>query len=295
MFQAEVKVPGSCGELVQGRINGDDFLVTCPIDRFSRCKVKLSYNYSGIKVNPAGSYKSIKAVKLTLALLDKKELGAEVHINSDLIQGKGMASSSADISAVTGGLLVALGEKIDLNLIKNIALKIEPTDGVFLPGINLFDHISGEKYKKLGEVLELDVLIFTEKGKINTCEFNVKSNLKKLKLQKEPLVKRAFDLLKTGFEKNDRIKIARGATLSSIAHQKIIFKPYLNSLLDFINIYKFIYGINIAHSGKLIGILINPEVNNKAITELVKTIERKYVKLKFTGRNSIISGGLRLV
>ena len=30
-----VKAPATCGELIQGAIDGQDFLVNCPIDLFS--------------------------------------------------------------------------------------------------------------------------------------------------------------------------------------------------------------------------------------------------------------------
>ena len=30
-----VRAPGTCGEFLQGSINGQSFLVTCPINRYS--------------------------------------------------------------------------------------------------------------------------------------------------------------------------------------------------------------------------------------------------------------------
>jgi|GEM_PF-5037267 len=38
---AEVQVPCTCGELVQGMMAGMPFLVSCPIDRYSLVRVTL--------------------------------------------------------------------------------------------------------------------------------------------------------------------------------------------------------------------------------------------------------------
>ena len=35
-----VRVPGSCGEIMQGYWQGEPFLVTCPIDRYSTVTVR---------------------------------------------------------------------------------------------------------------------------------------------------------------------------------------------------------------------------------------------------------------
>ncbi|MFW6006414.1 MAG: hypothetical protein ACOCQ5_00385 [Halanaerobiales bacterium] len=290
MYRATVKVPGSCGELVQGKIGKNNFLVTCPIDRFSRCSIKLSSTYRDYKVNIENSEKTIKAVKAALKYYGREKLGARIQIESNLIRGKGMASSSADITGVIGALLVALDLEIDLNLIKKLALKIEPTDGIFLSGINIFDHISGQLEEKLADDLKLDILMFTEKGIVNTCQFNKKYNLNKLKANKEPLVKKALHLVKRGFKENNKKKIARGATLSCKAHQKIIYRPYIDDLIEFIKNYDYIYGINIAHSGKLLGILINSEINE--VKPVIKAVEMRYNELNFIDRHSIISGGI---
>ena len=35
-----VRVPGSCGEIMQGSWQGEPFLVTCPIDRYSTVTIR---------------------------------------------------------------------------------------------------------------------------------------------------------------------------------------------------------------------------------------------------------------
>ena len=41
-----VRVPGSCGELVQGFAGGEPFLGTCPIDRYTTVQVSDTFSNS---------------------------------------------------------------------------------------------------------------------------------------------------------------------------------------------------------------------------------------------------------
>ena len=52
-----VRVPGVCGELVQGLSKNHPFLVACPIDFFSRVTVEI-YEQSGFIISSEGVYKS---------------------------------------------------------------------------------------------------------------------------------------------------------------------------------------------------------------------------------------------
>lgn len=88
----KVKAPGSCGELVQGTVNGVSFLITCPIDWYS--EVTVIRGSSIDQVHP----KTAAAVDKTLKYLNTNG-SFGMSVSSDLPVGKGMASSSADISA----------------------------------------------------------------------------------------------------------------------------------------------------------------------------------------------------
>src|SRR6056297_1426970 len=124
MFKAQVKVPGSCGELAQGLLDNTNMMITCPINLFSKVSVFLSKNFSGVKTNIEAK-KTVSAVQKLLAYLHKKELGAKVNLNSQLIRSKGMASSTADIAGAMAAVMIALNYELDLQLIKKIALEIE--------------------------------------------------------------------------------------------------------------------------------------------------------------------------
>ena len=95
---ATVLAPGTCGELVQGMTGGTHFLVTCPINQFSRATVTLRVagsqaavgNVQGIDHMP----KTRRAVSQALAMLSSRPglagLTAEVAITNPIPAGKGM-------------------------------------------------------------------------------------------------------------------------------------------------------------------------------------------------------------
>lgn len=58
------RVPGACGELVQGMIDGDYFLITCPINLGS--EVRVSLQPGGQVTGPGEKGKALRAVRLTL-------------------------------------------------------------------------------------------------------------------------------------------------------------------------------------------------------------------------------------
>ena len=151
---ATVRVPGVCGELVQGMLDDDYYLVTCPIDYFSRVQVDLflegSPEVGPPVVGPEDSPKAVAAVSATLAHLGRQELSARLAISNPIPRGKGMGSSSADVVAAIAATGLALDQELSPETVGRLALMEEPTDGVMFPGIALFDHRQGRADGRIG-------------------------------------------------------------------------------------------------------------------------------------------------
>ncbi len=287
MEEIKVRVPGSCGELVQGRINGQDFLVSCPIDLYSQAKVKLRPESRQINIGKAYP-RTLQAVKKALNYYQKPELGLDIEISSKLLIGRGMASSTADLAATVSAVMLLLKGKVDYRLLTRILLEVEPTDSTFLPGLHLLDHLKGSKLEYLGQPPELEVMVFKQPGIIETAWFNHQHNLKTLKLTKEAEVKRALTLLREGIKTQNNKLIGQGVTLSSLAHQQVLPKEGLESIQEIIIKVENIYGMNIAHSGSLLGLLVEPGFNSNSIK---KEIEEKS-QFRFYKRVNLIGGGI---
>ncbi|MBE3581688.1 MAG: GHMP kinase [Thermoanaerobacteraceae bacterium] len=249
------RVSGSCGELVQGMVDGRYFLITCPIDICTEVVVTL---IPGRRFEaPAGKQKALAAARLTMERLGERRWGAALKIFNPLPPGKGLASSTADVAAAAAATAKALGAELSLEEIKDIALSVEPSDGTFLPGIVLFDHLRGEFWESLGEPPPLAVLIVDRGGTVDTLLFNRRTDLMALNRAKEEAVRRAVALVREGLTSGREELVARGATISALANQGILYKPELETLVEIATAFGAL-GVNVAHSGTVAGILYRP-------------------------------------
>ena len=248
------RASGSCGELVQGTLNGESFHISCPVDLYSRVNVTLNSN--GKVVGPPDKWKTKEAIKRTLKFFGQEGLAANFRIDSPIPLGKGMASSTADIGAASFAIAHALGEKISSQEIVKIALSIEPTDGTLFNDIVIFDHRNGALFKILGKAPDMKIFVLDLGGKVDTLEFN-KKDLAEINRQREGEVKEALKLVKEGIEGENPELIAKGATISAFSNQRILYKPDLNRIWK-ISQEAGALGINVAHSGTVVGILAEP-------------------------------------
>ena len=138
-----VSSPGSCGEFIQGYANGSSFMVTCPINRYAKALV----TENAKEILPE---KAKQAALKTLAYLGAANEMPKVELISSIPKGKGLASSTADISAVSQAVALSLGRKLSAEEIAHIALSIEPSDATFFEGIVQFDYRQGKLIRPMG-------------------------------------------------------------------------------------------------------------------------------------------------
>lgn len=286
-MQVTVKVPGSCGELIQGMMGEVNFLVTCPVNCYSLVSIKKN-NSGNISVNVSGKIKLLSAVHETIKMYNlDNESGYEIILESDLPIGKGMASSTADMTAAIIATGIINNKYFSENEIAKILLKIEPSDGIFYQGVVAFDHIHGSYYEKVGDSFKANFLIYDYGGEVDTIKFNSDPDLKRKNIEKIPVIEKAYFMIKESFVNKDIKKLGEAITLSSLENQKILYKENLEDIIKLAYSCDA-YGVNIAHSGTLIGIL-NDE---KTQTENLKTtIKEKYPKLTLLGNFQMVNGG----
>lgn len=283
-----VKAPGSCGELVQGTINGENFLVTCPVNLYSEVTITPS---SRLTIRGGGE-KIRKAVNNTLQYLNIRAMNQDLYITTELPIGKGMASSSADISAACQAIALSKGKLLSPDELADIALSIEPTDAIFYPGIFMFDHVHGRIRKFLGKPPDIHIAIFDVGGKIDTCSFNRRSNLQALNSKKEKKIRLALELVSQGVKNSDAKMIGEGATISALANQTILFKPSLEGIIEISKQFKAV-GVNIAHSGTVIGVLFASRDTNHAPL-CATAISTAFPDVQYLRTVKIVSGGLQI-
>lgn len=281
-FLAEIKPPdplilqegigvanGTFGELLQGALQGDNnhFLVTLPIQKFSRAVFTPNGATKRITVTPSNKSKS-------LALLQKLvehyglSIGGHLAIESELTEGKGLASSSADLVATARALEATLGCVIPTELILAILRTIEPSDGVMYPEFVTFFHRKVELGRRLGFPSRLKVLAIDEGGQIDTIEYNRRHH----PFTEEECAEYA-ELLQTieiAIHCNNLGLLGRVATRSAILNQKRNPKRHLDHMLDLCKTTKAL-GVVVTHSGPCIGLLFPDDPAQQKQIEQAKT------------------------
>lgn len=253
--------PGTCGELAQGRLDGIDAMVTCPIDLGATATVDVVIGTGRVRA-PAGARKACRAVELALAALERPDLDAYLRLESSLPRSKGMASSTADVSAAIAATAAALDMTLSPPRQADLALAIEPSDGVMLPGIALFDHLDGRITRSLGPPPPMRVLVLEFAGEVDTETFNAGTRANSV-YQDDGHFREALELIAAGITNCDPRQIGKGATLSSRANQVLLPKPRLPDAIKLASDAGAL-GVNVAHSGTVIGLLFEADAERIA-------------------------------
>ena len=248
--------PGTCGEIVQGQFNvGENFLVTFPIDLWSTVKIEISPDISGITCTPPEKTKSCRAVGLLLEHLGQGNLGATLSFTSDIPVGKGMASSTADITAACRAVGDALGVDVSPELISEIAAQIEPSDGNMYDGVVCYDHVHCRLLETLGPPPPADLLVIDLGDTVDTLAYN--QIPKAYTVEDFSASHQAYQMVRQGIHTGDLALIGKAATASARLNQKLLYKPELEVLIGIAADHQA-YGVCIGHSGTIAALIFDP-------------------------------------
>ena len=281
--------PASCGEFVQGVMDRAEYLCSYAVDLYSTAEVEEKLN--NINLGPLKSRKAIEAVfkKFNIPVEESKNIS--LKIRSKIPVGKGMASSTADIGATIKATLSMLNKTLTGEEISKLAVKIEATDSLLLNQHSIFNPLTADIKKYLGGINDAKVVILEPSDILDTKSIRMTPNYKTYKMQNKEIIKKSFELLDEGLAKNDLNLIGKACTYSGLANENIHKKPFLEKIIDISDKYGC-YGVNIAHSGTVIGILMHREMDDIRLIEYLREDEMsKYYKKIYT--SDIIDGKVR--
>ncbi|MFF3662643.1 GHMP family kinase ATP-binding protein [Streptomyces olivochromogenes] len=135
---------GTFGELLQGVLPQDEvppgedgnFLVTLPVARWAMARFELDWDFGELSVFPPHKKKALRLTSMITE--DAGGAGGVLRIEGTLPEGKGLASSSADLVATARAVANALDEPMPAHRIESYLARIEPTDGVMYPAIGAY-------------------------------------------------------------------------------------------------------------------------------------------------------------
>ena len=251
---ATARAPGVCGVLAQGAIGEMHFSVTCPVDFFSRVRVDLTGDGPGVAATE-GCEKTVAAVRRTLVHLRQARVRANVRVSSPIPRGRGLGSSSADLSAAIAATGLALGEELSPEAIAQIALSIEPTGGVMMPGLALFDHRAGLVRESLGPPPPMEIVALDFGGSSRSGFFNLSDRPQHWRGVNDQTAE-ALSLLRRGVAERSPALVGQGATLASEAGSRVSARPRLEEVAAFAREVGAV-GVNGGHSEGVTGVLLD--------------------------------------
>jgi len=246
---------GTFGELVQGVLPGrdGDFLVTLPIARWSMATFQVDPRTPEVRVRPAHK---TKAVRLCRLLLDSvgASTGGVLTVDSSLPEGKGLASSSADLVASARAVANALHLDLSPDRIERLLRRIEPTDGVLYPGIVAFDHRRVRLRGRLGSLPTMTIVGVDEGGTVDTVAFNRIEKPFSAGDRRE--YARLLDRVADAVARRDLAEVGAAATRSALMNQALSPKRSLEAVLRVCADVAAL-GVVAAHSGTMLGVLLD--------------------------------------
>lgn len=246
---------GKFGELLQGALLDDQhFLVSLPTTQMSM--VNCTWKNTGFVqfITPPHKTKTALLVKM---IMDYLQIKGNMHISiqSQIAEGKGLGSSTADLLACARAISDTFSCAIPEPQLLSFLATIEPTDGTMYDELVCFDHRRVELHERLGKLPNLYIIGVDEGGMVDTIQFN-REQCGYTASQKQFYVKLLSTLRQAIQEKNLR-QVGEVATQSALMNQARHTKQHLPVLIDLCNRYGCL-GVVAAHSGTYVGVLLDP-------------------------------------
>lgn len=247
--------PASCGELIQGQLEHQEFLSSYCVGLYSRATIKECTSHKPLHhIYP----KATKAMTQVFRNFGQEKSLERVSLEliSNIPRSKGMASSSADIGAVIGACSSYLGFDIDPQTASEIAADIEPTDSIFFQDLVVMDPLRGKIIKNLKMPRNLKTIILEPPAKINTLETRKNPEYRNFKKDHIAEYKQMLKDFESACMNNDMDMFGKAINKSSSINDRLLPKPYLE-LITGLSMSFGAYAVNVAHSGSIIGIIID--------------------------------------
>jgi uncharacterized protein involved in propanediol utilization len=271
---------GTFGELLQGALpdNGPDFLVTLPIARWATATFEYDSALDRVEVVPDTKTKARRVAEALLASYSGG--GGSLRLSTSLPEGKGLASSSADLVATARAVASALGIDLPPRGIEDVLRLIEPTDGVMYPGVVAFEHRNVKLVGQLGVLPPMTIVGIDEGGTVDTIAFN--RIPKNFTAGERHEYARLLDEVRNAVRAGDIAAIGRVATRSAHLNQRLCRKQKLHAMTA---LSAEIGGIGVvtAHSGSMIGLMLPHDVQGfrsrlaEAINRCGELVHREHV------------------
>lgn len=246
---------GTLGELVQGPLIVDGVMhigiVSLPIRKYSRTEFTLGDN-DGQQLALRSKPRCRRAIELYLEQHGKTLPRGRWSFSSELPEGKGMASSTADIVATIRCLDAMFASESSAECIASLLRGIERSDSVFLDSYALYSSDRQEVIRRFPGDPGFHVCCIDEGYAVDTEAVTpvlLEHYARRLEAYSENLERTT-----RAFERQDLLEIAACATRSAALAQEALPKRNFAALLARQQHFGA-DGILVAHTGSILGYL----------------------------------------
>ncbi|MEU9246887.1 GHMP kinase [Streptomyces sp. NPDC048385] len=284
--------PSHHGELLQGVFEDDGRLrrglVTLPCPLFaSNATVRLSRWERELTVTPSWKTKALDAARTTLEVLGMGAYGGELELRGDVAVGRGLGSSTSDVTAAILAVLAAAGRHLAPERIARIAVAAEAaTDPlIYFDRMLLFAHCEGAVIEDFHRpVPPLAVLGFSAADKeIDTLALpRARYNAWEIEC-----FRALRGLMRRAVTRGDHRELGRIATASARINQRFLPVPRFDRVLEIAEETEAL-GVQVAHSGTVAALLFAP--HQPGLEQRTALAARRLAELRVTDHWRYIAG-----
>ncbi|ARS65908.1 GHMP kinase [Sinorhizobium meliloti] len=257
---------GHHGEILQGVFRDDRRrlhrgLVSLPFaHRFAIARVRLSSDRN-MTVVPGYKKKSLVAMQLLCGELGYTGPGFELSIRSNIPEGYGLGSSTADIVATLRAVARYLGHRLTARVAFRIAVKAETaSDSTMFTGrARLVCQREGTVLERYAEGLPPFSLLSVNVAPddpVGTLAFPA-ARYTDDEIDEFAALR---DKMRRAISEQDLSLLGKVAKRSSVLNQRRLPQPHFEEIRAIARSVKAA-GVQVAHSGRMVGIILNPTIS----------------------------------
>lgn len=259
-----IKVPTTCGELIQGPYLAKEALISLPINRYTEVEARLiegggSGTIGKMNLQPKAAAGFLSAVR-HLGLSEQEAARVEITLKSPMAPGKGYASSTSDLCGVMAAVFELFESPQPAEILAALCAKIEPSDGLMFKAWTLFDHLSGTVLRTFDTMENVKLMVLEPPS---TCVTDTFRSTKAVQAALANKTETPFRLFEKASADGSIRGVFQAAGASMMEHQKVLEKPHLEAIMALAD-KAGAYGVVGAHSGTVLGIAM-PEGLEEAV------------------------------
>ena len=295
MFKDHVrlKVPTTCGELIQGPYLAEESLISLPIDRYTEVEARLNKPSAMAShpnnLQPKAAAGFLSAVSF-LGLSAREAASVQIEVRSLMAPGKGYATSTSDLCGVMAAVFELFDAPQPPEVLAKLCAQIEPSDGLMFKDWTLFNHLTGNVLKTYKTVPDLKLLILEPPSTVMTDTFRSKAAVTEALSRKTEMPYLKFE---AACNDGSIRGVFEAASASIMEHQAILKKPFLEEIHALAE-REGAYGVAGAHSGTVLGIALPESLEESLmLAQLDEMGALDWYRMQFVART--VYGGCELL